>query len=92
MMPTTCRWRSAAAAGVSDDGDGGAAADWAGRRVTTGRPLLRQRPSPQYDIDYANRGAGSDDATLADGRRKKIRRMGNKHSFFRQVFFDRYST
>jgi hypothetical protein len=63
--------------GGSDDGEGGAAADWAGRRAMTGRPLPRRRPSPRYDVDCANRGAGSDDAPLADGRRKKIRRMGN---------------
>ena len=47
------------------------------RRATTGRPLPRRRPSPRYDVDCANCGAGSDDAPLADGRRKKIRRMGN---------------
>ena len=29
-----------------------------------------------YD-DYANRGAGKDDAPLDNGRRKRIRRMGN---------------
>lgn len=29
-----------------------------------------------YD-DYAYRGAGKDDAPLDDGRRKRIRRMGN---------------
>jgi hypothetical protein len=31
--------------GGSDDGGGGEAADWAGRRATTGRPLPRRRPS-----------------------------------------------
>jgi hypothetical protein len=30
-----------------------------------------------YD-DYTNQGAGKDDAPLEDGRRKRIRRMGNK--------------
>jgi hypothetical protein len=40
MTQTMRRWRSAAAGGEgSDDGDGGAAADRAGRRATTGRPL-----------------------------------------------------
>ncbi len=28
------------------------------------------------DVDYANRGAGSDEAPVDDGRRKMIRRMG----------------
>ncbi len=27
-------------------------------------------------VDYANHGAGSDEASLDDGRRKRIRRMG----------------
>jgi hypothetical protein len=34
-----------------------------------------------YD-DYAYRGAGKDDAPLDDGRRKRIRRMGNDVVFF----------
>ena len=62
MTPTTCQWRLAAAGGEgSDNGDGGAAADLAGRN--------------DYE-DYTNRGVGKDDAPLDDGQRKRIRRMG----------------
>jgi hypothetical protein len=69
MTPTTCRWRSAAAGGEgNNDGDGGAAADRAGG----GR-----RRSDRCHDDYAYRRAGKDDAPLDDGRRKRIRRMGN---------------
>ncbi len=78
MTPTTHRWRSAAAGGEgNDDGDGGAAADRAGggrRRSDRCRGDDRRRDA--YD-DYAYRGAGKDDAPLDDGRRKRIRRMGN---------------
>jgi hypothetical protein len=51
---------------------------WRGRRLgwaagNDGATAAAVRPSPRYDVDCANRGAGSDDAPLADGRRKKIR-------------------
>jgi hypothetical protein len=77
MTPMTCQWRSAAAGGEgSDDGDGGAATDWAGRRAMTGQPLPGDdRRRNDYE-DYANHGAGKDDAPLDDGQRKRIRRMG----------------
>ena len=47
-----------------------------GGRQRSDRCRGDDRRRDAYD-DYAYRGAGKDDAPLDDGRRKRIRRMGN---------------
>ena len=49
---------------------------WGGGRRQGDRCRSDDRRRDAYN-DYANRGAGKDDAPLDDGRRKRIRRMGN---------------
>ena len=67
MKPMTCQWRSAAARGEgSDDSNGGAATDRAGRRAMSGRPLPGDDRCCNDYKDYANRGAGKDDAPLEE--------------------------
>ena len=70
---------------------GGEGSEWGAKTVTAEQPPIgrggwRQRGDRccgddrclnDYN-DYTNRGAGKDDAPLEDGRRKRIRRMGNK--------------
>ena len=71
MTPTTRRWRSAAAGGEGQPPIGRG-----GGQQRSDRCRGDDRRRDAYD-DYAYRGAGKDDAPLDDGRRKRIRRMGN---------------
>jgi hypothetical protein len=78
MNPTTRRWRSAAAEGrgtITATAEQPPIGRGGGRRRSD-RCRGDDRRRDAYD-DYAYRGAGKDDAPLDDGRRKRIRRMGN---------------
>jgi hypothetical protein len=72
MMTPTTRQRRLAAAG----GEGQPPIGRGGGRRRSDRCRGDDRRRDAYD-DYAYRGAGKDDAPLDDGRRKRIRRMGN---------------
>jgi len=58
-----------------DDGNSRAAANRAVWQATLGHCHGNDHRHDE-DVGYADRGAGSDDAPLDDGRKKRIRRMG----------------